>query len=129
MWLVELHRQKLRIFRGTHSIFESTKAFSILKGNKKKGQIPHSQLVIHISLPKTCSVLPSQGFESFPQTVTKMENFLNQTLIAVLISSLIAIRSYRRKSLNFSGAVSGFIVMTAHIAAGSRFVSLLFVSF
>ncbi|KAH9800430.1 protein PGR [Citrus sinensis] len=58
-----------------------------------------------------------------------METFLNQTLIAVLISSLIAIRSYRRKSLNFSGAVSGFIVMTAHIAAGSRFGALLLVFF
>ncbi|KAK9208392.1 hypothetical protein WN944_000746 [Citrus x changshan-huyou] len=58
-----------------------------------------------------------------------MENFLNQTLIAVLISSLIAIRSYRRKSLNFSGAVSGFIVMTTHIAAGSRFGALLLVFF
>ncbi|ESR64288.1 hypothetical protein CICLE_v10008889mg [Citrus x clementina] len=83
----------------------------------------------HISLPKTCSVPPSQCFESFPQTGTTMETFLNQTLIAVLISSLIAIRSYRRKSLNFSGAVSGFIVMTAHIAAGSRFGALLLVFF
>lgn len=115
-------------FQRDPQYFETTKIFSTLRGKKKRTN-PHSQLVIHISLPKTCSVLPSHRFESFPQTGTKMENFLNQTLIAVLISSLIAIRSYRRKSLNFSGAVSGFIVMTTHIAAGSRFVSLLFVSF
>lgn len=44
-----------------------------------------------------------------------------QPLIAVLISSLIAIRSYRKKSLDLSGAISGFIVMTIHIAVGYRF--------
>ena len=49
-----------------------------------------------------------------------MEKTLIQPLIAALISSLIAIRAYRRKSLDLSGALAGFIVMTVHIAVGYR---------
>ncbi|PON73372.1 Transmembrane protein [Parasponia andersonii] len=58
-----------------------------------------------------------------------MERVIIQPLIAVLISSLIAIRTYRRKSLDLSGALSGFIVMTIHIAVGCRFGALILVFF
>lgn len=43
-------------------------------------------------------------------------------IFAVVISSLIAFRSYKRKSLNLSGGVAGFLVMTIHFAAGFRFL-------
>ena len=56
-----------------------------------------------------------------------MEKILIQPSIAALISSLIAIRAYRRKSLDLSGALAGFIVMTLHIAVGYR--SAFFFSF
>lgn len=52
-----------------------------------------------------------------------------QPIIAMLISSLVAIRGFRRKSLDLSGAVVGFIVMTIHIAVGFRFGALLLVFF
>lgn len=55
-----------------------------------------------------------------------MEKILIQPLIAALISSLIAIRAYRRKSLDLSGALAGFIVMTLHIAVGYRSALSLF---
>ncbi|XP_059432080.1 protein PGR [Corylus avellana] len=58
-----------------------------------------------------------------------MENSLIQPLIAALISSLIAIRAYRRKSLDLSGALSGFLVMTVHIALGYRYGAMLLVFF
>ncbi|EXB76245.1 Transmembrane protein 19 [Morus notabilis] len=58
-----------------------------------------------------------------------MERTLMQPLIAVLISSLIAIRAYRRKSLDLSGAISGFIVMSIHIAVGYRYGALILVFF
>ncbi|KAM7276307.1 hypothetical protein ACFE04_018173 [Oxalis oulophora] len=52
-----------------------------------------------------------------------------QIVIAVLISSLIAIRSYKRNSLNVSGAIAGFLVMTIHFAAGFRFGAILLAFF
>ncbi|XP_015902465.1 protein PGR [Ziziphus jujuba] len=58
-----------------------------------------------------------------------MEKTMIQPLIAVLISSLIAIRSYRKKSLDLSGAISGFIVMTIHIAVGYRYGAMLLAFF
>ncbi|KAK8597840.1 hypothetical protein V6N13_095236 [Hibiscus sabdariffa] len=58
-----------------------------------------------------------------------MENALIQPLIAVLISSLIAIRSYRRKSLDLSGALAGFLVMSIHFAVGYRFGAMLLAFF
>ncbi|WRX33187.1 Protein of unknown function DUF92 [Theobroma cacao] len=58
-----------------------------------------------------------------------MEKTLIQPLIAMLISFLIAIRSYRRKSLDLSGALSGFIVMTIHFAVGYRFGAMLLAFF
>ncbi|EOY30903.1 Integral membrane protein-like isoform 1 [Theobroma cacao] len=58
-----------------------------------------------------------------------MEKTLIQPLIAMLISFLIAIRSYGRKSLDLSGALSGFIVMTIHFAVGYRFGAMLLAFF
>ncbi|KAL5572718.1 hypothetical protein UlMin_022315 [Ulmus minor] len=58
-----------------------------------------------------------------------MEKMIIQPLIAVLISSLIAIGAYRRKSLDFSGAVAGFLVMTIHIGVGYRYGAMLLVFF
>ncbi|KAJ9168411.1 hypothetical protein P3X46_019938 [Hevea brasiliensis] len=54
-----------------------------------------------------------------------MDKFLIQPLIAVLISSLIAIGAYRRKSLDLSGAVTGFLVMTIHFAINYSFGAIL----
>ncbi|XWS71982.1 hypothetical protein CRYUN_Cryun02cG0001600 [Craigia yunnanensis] len=58
-----------------------------------------------------------------------MEITIIQPLIAVLISSLIVIRSYTRKSLDLSGALSGFIVFTIHFAVGYRFGAMLLAFF
>lgn len=48
-----------------------------------------------------------------------------QLSIAVLISSIIAARAYKKKSLNLSGAFAGFLVMTIHLAAGYRYGAML----
>ncbi|BFG40003.1 hypothetical protein CerSpe_262770 [Prunus speciosa] len=58
-----------------------------------------------------------------------MDKVLIQPLIALIISSLIAARAYRRKSLDLSGAIAGFAVMTIHIAIGYRYGALLLVFF
>jgi uncharacterized membrane protein len=58
-----------------------------------------------------------------------MDNSLIQPLIAAFISSLIAIKAYRRKSLDLTGAISGFLVMTVHIALGYRFFPTLLFPF
>lgn len=58
-----------------------------------------------------------------------MERSLIQPLLAVLISSIIAFRSYRTKSLDLSGTLSGFLVMSIHIAANFRFGAMLLVFF
>ncbi|PQP95765.1 protein PGR [Prunus yedoensis var. nudiflora] len=58
-----------------------------------------------------------------------MDKLLIQPLIALIISSLIAARAYRRKSLDLSGAIAGFAVMTIHIAIGYRYGALLLVFF
>ncbi|MBA0661621.1 hypothetical protein Goklo_005897 [Gossypium klotzschianum] len=58
-----------------------------------------------------------------------MERTLTHSLIAVVISSLVAIRSYRRKSLDLSGALAGFLVMTIHFVAGYRFGAMLLAFF
>ncbi|XP_010541734.1 PREDICTED: protein PGR [Tarenaya hassleriana] len=50
-------------------------------------------------------------------------------IFAVSVSALIAFRSYKRKSLDLSGALAGFIVMTIHFAAGLRYGALLLVFF
>ncbi|XP_010454283.1 PREDICTED: protein PGR [Camelina sativa] len=50
-------------------------------------------------------------------------------IIAVFISSLIAFRSYKRKSLDLSGGIAGFLVMTIHFTAGYRYGALLLVFF
>ncbi|KAF8407005.1 hypothetical protein HHK36_006127 [Tetracentron sinense] len=58
-----------------------------------------------------------------------MEKFLIRPLVALVVSSAIALRSFKRKSLDLSGAVLGFIVMSVHIAVGYRFGALLLVFF
>ncbi|KAB1220134.1 Transmembrane protein 19 [Morella rubra] len=58
-----------------------------------------------------------------------MEKAMIQPLIAALISFLIATRAYRRKSLDLSGALAGFVVMTIHIALGYRYGAMLLVFF
>lgn len=50
-----------------------------------------------------------------------MENNLFQLLVAAIISAAIATRSYRRKSLDLSGAIAGFAIMTIHIAVNYRY--------
>ncbi|KAE9601856.1 hypothetical protein Lal_00041002 [Lupinus albus] len=52
-----------------------------------------------------------------------------QLLIAVSVALFIAFRAHKRKSLNTSGAVAGFIVMTLHIFVGSRFGAMLLAFF
>lgn len=51
----------------------------------------------------------------------EMDNILIQPSVAVIIASIIAFRAYRRKSLNLSGALAGFIVMSTHFAINYRF--------
>ncbi|XP_004287388.1 PREDICTED: transmembrane protein 19-like isoform X2 [Fragaria vesca subsp. vesca] len=58
-----------------------------------------------------------------------MDSHLIQPLIAFLISAFVAARAYRRKSLDFSGAVAGLAVMTLHIAVGYRYGAVLLVFF
>ncbi|KAF8407006.1 hypothetical protein HHK36_006128 [Tetracentron sinense] len=58
-----------------------------------------------------------------------MEEFLIRPLLALVLSSAIAIRSFKRKSLNLSGAVLAFLVIALHIALGYRFGALLLVFF
>lgn len=58
-----------------------------------------------------------------------MEKSLIQPIIALVISSLIAIRAYKRKSVDGSGALAGFIVMSIHISFSYRFGAMLLVFF
>lgn len=58
-----------------------------------------------------------------------METTLVQPAIAVLLSSAIAIRAFKRNSLNLSGAFLGFIVMFIHIAVNYRLGAMLLVFF
>ncbi|XP_022961346.1 protein PGR [Cucurbita moschata] len=58
-----------------------------------------------------------------------MEHNLIQLSVAVIISSIIAIGAYRRKSLNLSGALAGFIVMSTHFAISYRYGAVLLVFF
>ncbi|KAL1823863.1 hypothetical protein DCAR_0311877 [Daucus carota subsp. sativus] len=58
-----------------------------------------------------------------------MEIPITQPVIAVLISSAIAARSYKKKSLDLSGALAGFLVMTIHFAVNYRFGAMLLVFF
>lgn len=58
-----------------------------------------------------------------------MERTLIQPLIAVLVSSVIAFRSYKKKSVDLSGAFSGFLVMSAHLALNFRCGAILLAFF
>ena len=49
-----------------------------------------------------------------------MDKQMIQPIVAAIISSIIAFRAYRKKSLDLSGALAGFIVMTLHIAVNFR---------
>ncbi|GAB4828343.1 hypothetical protein Ancab_035340 [Ancistrocladus abbreviatus] len=52
-----------------------------------------------------------------------------QPIFAVSISFFIASRAYKKKSLSFSGAFAGFLVMAIHLAAGLRYGAMLLVFF
>ncbi|KAF8036506.1 hypothetical protein BT93_C2280 [Corymbia citriodora subsp. variegata] len=54
---------------------------------------------------------------------------LARPAVAALVACFVAARAYRRKSLDFSGALAGFLVMTVHIAAGYRYGAMLLVFF
>ncbi|KAI5680624.1 hypothetical protein M9H77_01851 [Catharanthus roseus] len=58
-----------------------------------------------------------------------MEKHLIQPIVGLLISSAIALRAYRRKSLDLSGALAGFIVLTIHISLNYRFGAMLLAFF
>ncbi|XP_020592392.1 protein PGR-like [Phalaenopsis equestris] len=58
-----------------------------------------------------------------------MEVLLIRLAVAVLFSSVISFGALRRKSLDLSGALSGFLVMVIHIASSYRFGALLLVFF
>ncbi|KAL3747553.1 hypothetical protein ACJRO7_016359 [Eucalyptus globulus] len=54
---------------------------------------------------------------------------LVQPAVAALVAAFVAARAYRRKSLDLSGALAGFLVMAVHIAAGYRYGAMLLVFF
>ncbi|KAL4563964.1 hypothetical protein LXL04_028013 [Taraxacum kok-saghyz] len=58
-----------------------------------------------------------------------MEDQMVQVMIAVLISSLIAFRAYRKNSLDVSGAFAGFFVMAVHLSVNYRFGAMLLAFF
>ncbi|CAH9089448.1 unnamed protein product [Cuscuta epithymum] len=58
-----------------------------------------------------------------------MEQLPVQPVVAVLISTVIAAGAYLRKSLDLSGALAGFLVMSIHIAVNYRFGAMLLVFF
>ncbi|RWR83050.1 protein PGR [Cinnamomum micranthum f. kanehirae] len=57
------------------------------------------------------------------------EKSLIRPFISLIISTAIAIRALKRKSLNLSGAFLGFLVMFMHFYVGYRFGALLLVFF
>ncbi|KAG1346237.1 protein PGR [Cocos nucifera] len=58
-----------------------------------------------------------------------MEGFLIRSVVSVVLSFSIAARAYKHRSLDGSGALAGFLVMTIHIAASYRFGALLLAFF
>ncbi|XP_076915890.1 protein PGR-like [Bidens hawaiensis] len=58
-----------------------------------------------------------------------MENQPLQLIIAVVVSLLIAGNSYRKHSLDVSGAFAGFFVMAVHLAVNYRFGAMLLAFF
>ncbi|EPS66994.1 hypothetical protein M569_07781 [Genlisea aurea] len=54
---------------------------------------------------------------------------LFQFTIAVLISSAVSVRAYIKKSLDLGGAISGFLIMTIHIAINYRYGAILLAFF
>lgn len=58
-----------------------------------------------------------------------MERTLIQPLLGALMAAIIAIRSYRKKSLDLSGAFFGFLVVFIHLATNLRAAAMLLVFF
>lgn len=58
-----------------------------------------------------------------------METILIQPLVAALMAAMIAFRSYRKKSLDLSGAFFGFLVVFLHLAVNIRAGIMLLVFF
>ncbi|XP_047324889.1 protein PGR [Impatiens glandulifera] len=60
-----------------------------------------------------------------------MEDYthLLQPVIALLLSSFISFRAYRKKSLDLSGALTGFFIVGIHIAVNYRIGALILVFF
>lgn len=58
-----------------------------------------------------------------------MDDQIVQLIIAVAISSFIAVSSYRKNSLDLSGAFAGFFVMAVHISVNYRFGAMLLAFF
>ncbi|CAO2822776.1 unnamed protein product [Amaranthus hypochondriacus] len=58
-----------------------------------------------------------------------MERTSIQPLLAALMAAIIAIRSYRKKSLDLSGSIVGFLVVFIHLATNLRAGAMLLVFF
>lgn len=58
-----------------------------------------------------------------------MDDQIVQLIIAVAISTFIAVSSYRKNSLDLSGAFAGFFVMAVHISVNYRFGAMLLAFF
>ncbi|KAJ6842579.1 protein PGR-like [Iris pallida] len=57
------------------------------------------------------------------------EKLMVRFLMSALLSSVISIRALKRKSLDRSGAMAGFLVMLIHLSSGFRFGALLLAFF
>ncbi|XP_020703820.1 protein PGR isoform X1 [Dendrobium catenatum] len=64
-----------------------------------------------------------------PLPAKQMDDLWFRFYLAVLISSVIAARAFRRKSVDLSGVAAGIPVMVIHTVAGYRFAVLLLVFF
>ncbi|CAL5095079.1 unnamed protein product [Urochloa decumbens] len=52
-----------------------------------------------------------------------------RSAVGVVLAAAIAARAFRRRSLNASGGIAGFVVMAVHIACGYRYGALLLAFF
>ncbi|KAF3339786.1 transmembrane protein 19-like protein [Carex littledalei] len=58
-----------------------------------------------------------------------MDSFSFRCLVAVALSLVIAARAHKRRSLDRSGAIAGFFVMSIHLAASYRYGAMLLAFF
>ncbi|KAJ4771167.1 Transmembrane protein 19 [Rhynchospora pubera] len=58
-----------------------------------------------------------------------MDSFSLRCLIGAVLSLAIAARAHKRRSLDLSGAIAGFLVMSVHFAASYRFGAMLLAFF